>query len=184
MKHLAVAVAGVSVALVAVAAQAPAPKPTPGTAKVWSVPRTPEGKPDLQGNWTNETLTPLERPSGVTSLVMSEAEASLLVDPPDGRVPSITPEAQQRQLERAAANRGRGQYGHPELRPLAERCITSFGSSGGPPMLPNYFDNNNYQIVQTSDHVMILVEMVHDVRTTPSKTHSALVRRLDRKVGS
>ena len=40
----------------------------------------------------------------------------------------------------------------------------SFGSNAGPPMLPNYFYNNNYQIVQTKDHVMILVEMVHDVR--------------------
>jgi hypothetical protein len=40
----------------------------------------------------------------------------------------------------------------------------SFGSNAGPPMLPNYFYNNNYQIVQTRDHVMILVEMVHDVR--------------------
>ena len=227
MTRLAFAIAGVSVALVAVAAQAPAPKPARAGLTVWSAPRTLDGRPDLQGNWTNETLTPLERPTGVTSLVMSEAEAarlekgtaerrdrlgqpsdperpappqggdgstgaagnvggynnfwlapgervaridgvprtSLLVDPPDGRVPPFTAEAQQRQRERAAANRGRGQYDHPELRPLAERCITSFGSSGGPPMLPNYFYNNNYQIVQTKDHVMILVEMVHDVRT-------------------
>ena len=227
MKRMALAVAGVAVAIASIAAQGPTPKPVVPDGRTWSVPRTPDGKPDLQGNWTNETLTPLERPSGATSLVMSEAEAarlekrtadrreelaqpsdpnrpappqggdgstgaagnvggynnfwlapgermarvdgvprtSLIVDPPDGRVPPITPEAQQRQRERAAANRGQGQYDHPELRPLAERCITSFGSSGGPPMLPNYFYNNNYQIVQTKDHVMILVEMVHDVRT-------------------
>ena len=40
----------------------------------------------------------------------------------------------------------------------------SFGSNAGPPMLPNYFYNNNYTIVQTKDHVMIMTEMVHDVR--------------------
>jgi hypothetical protein len=50
------------------------------------------------------------------------------------------------------------------MRPLAERCIMSFGSNAGPPMLPNGFYNNNYQIVQTKDHVMIMTEMVHDVR--------------------
>jgi hypothetical protein len=46
---------------------------------------------------------------------------------------------------------------------LGERCIMSFGSSAGPPMIPLLY-NNNYQIVQTQDAVMILVEMVHDVR--------------------
>ena len=50
------------------------------------------------------------------------------------------------------------------MRPLADRCLLSFGSNAGPPMLPNYFYNNNYTIVQTKDHVMILTEMVHDVR--------------------
>src|SRR5262249_54729398 len=90
--------------------------------------------------------------------------SSLIVDPPDGKVPPLTAEARQRNAARAAAIRGRGQYDHPELRPLGERCIMSFGSNAGPPMLPNYFYNNNYQIVQTKDHVMILVEMVHDVR--------------------
>ncbi len=40
----------------------------------------------------------------------------------------------------------------------------SFGSNAGPPMLPNYFYNNNYQFVQTKDSLMVLVEMVHDVR--------------------
>jgi hypothetical protein len=59
---------------------------------------------------------------------------------------------------------GAGQYDHPESRPLGERCLLSFGSSSGPPMLPNYFYNNNYEIVQTPDSVMILVEMVHDAR--------------------
>ena len=57
---------------------------------------------------------------------------------------------------------GRGQYDHPEYRPLAERCLLSFGPTT--PLVPNYFYNNNLQIVQTPDHVMILMEMVHDAR--------------------
>jgi hypothetical protein len=223
MSKVAITIAGVFVALASIGAQAPSPK---SAAKTWTVPRTPDGKPDLQGNWTNETLTPLERPNGVTSLTMSDEEAarlekgiaarrerlaqpsdpnrpappqggdgstgaagnvggynnfwlapgekvarvdgvartSLIVDPPDGRVPALTADARKRQQDRQAANRKFGQYDHPELRPLAERCMTSFGSNAGPPMLPNYFYNNNYQIVQTKDHVMILVEMVHDAR--------------------
>jgi len=48
-------------------------------------------------------------------------------------------------------------------RPLAERCLLGFGSTSGPPMMPVLY-NNNYQIVQTPDAVMILVEMVHDAR--------------------
>lgn len=193
----------------------------------WKMPRTPDGRPDLQGTWTNATITPVERPSKFTRLVLTEAEAaelekavadrierldapsdpnrpappkggdgstgaagnvggynyfwidagtkvavvngerrsSLVVDPPDGKVPPLTEEARKRSADRMAALRARGgEYDHPEFRPLAERCLLSFGSSSGPPMLPNYFYNNNYQIVQTPDHVMILVEMVHDVR--------------------
>ena len=59
---------------------------------------------------------------------------------------------------RAGRGRGRrarrkqgGEFDHPELRPLGERCITSFGNNAGPPMLPNYFYNNNYTIVQGKD---------------------------------
>jgi hypothetical protein len=48
-------------------------------------------------------------------------------------------------------------------RPLSERCIIGFGSTARPPMLPVLY-NNNYQIVQTPDTVVILVEMVHDTR--------------------
>jgi len=53
------------------------------------------------------------------------------------------------------------------MRSLAERCLVSFGSNAGPPMLPNYFYNNNCMIVQTDDHVMIMTEMVHDARIIP-----------------
>jgi hypothetical protein len=63
----------------------------------------------------------------------------------------------------AAVRGGRGSFDNPENRSLGERCILSFGSSAGPPMLPLLY-NNNYQIVQTRDDVAIEVEMVHDVR--------------------
>jgi hypothetical protein len=90
--------------------------------------------------------------------------SSIVVDPPDGRVPALTAEAKQRLSERAAQAKKFGEFDHPELRPLSDRCLLSFGSNAGPPMLPNYFYNNNYQIVQTRDHLMIMTEMVHDIR--------------------
>ena len=220
MKPLALALVAALCALTSVAGQAPVSITKPG-----SVPRTPDGKPDLQGNWSNATMTQLERAEGTTlamtkeeveklergfadrverlgqasdpnrpappkggdgstgaagmvggynnfwidsgdsvAVVNGEYRRSLIVDPPNGRVPAQTVEARERAQQRLAMAKGRGQYDHPELRPLAERCLMSFGSNAGPPMLPNYFYNNNYQIVQTKDHVMILVEMVHDVR--------------------
>ena len=58
----------------------------------------------------------------------------------------------------------RGSYDNPEQRPLGERCLLGFGSTSGPPALPDYFYNNLHQIVQTPDSVMILTEMVHDAR--------------------
>jgi hypothetical protein len=82
---------------------------------------------------------------------------SLIVDPADGKVPPLTAEARKR-----AAGLG-GRFDSVKDRPLAERCLLGFGSTSGPPMLPVLY-NNNYQIVQTPDHVMILVEMVHDAR--------------------
>jgi hypothetical protein len=57
-----------------------------------------------------------------------------------------------------------GSYDDPERRPLGERCLLGFGSTSGPPALPNYFYNNLHQIVQTPDAVMIQTEMVHDAR--------------------
>jgi hypothetical protein len=56
-----------------------------------------------------------------------------------------------------------GSFDNPENRPLSERCIM-FGGNVGPPMLPNGFYNNDYNIVQTKDAVAIQVEMVHDTR--------------------
>jgi hypothetical protein len=161
-------------------------------------------RPDLQGIWTNGTVTPLQRPADVASKqVLSEAEAaeyertwleqfrknfppedlqapdldytymdrmkvvasrrtSLILDPPDGRLPALLPAAQAR-----AAARPKSSHDDPELVGLDERCLLSvaFGSSNAsPPMVPNPFGQNFYQVVQTLDHVMIFTETVHDAR--------------------
>jgi hypothetical protein len=111
--------------------------------------------------------------------INGERRTSIVVDPPDGRVPPLTPEARQRTQSRLAQFRAptsdageshdpglepAGSYDDPERRPLGERCILGFGSTSGPPALPNYFYNNLHQIVQTRDAVMIQTEMVHDAR--------------------
>ena len=172
--------------------------------------RTPDGQRDLQGTWTNATLTPFQRPAelgtkefftedeaaafekqriqlndvdrlegtGDTDLarraynnawfdrgtrVVKSRRTSLVVDPPDGRIPAMTPEGQKR-----ADNFRQQQTQHPadgpEDRYLTERCIL-FGAAG-PPMLPEPY-NNNYQIVQSPGYVAILAEMNHDVRIIP-----------------
>src|SRR4030095_3203096 len=92
------------------------------------------------------------------------ARSSILVDPPNGRVPAMTAAGKQRMAERMAQAKTCGEFDGPEVRSLSDRCLTSFGSNAGPPMLPNYFYNNNYAIVQTKDHVMIMTEMAHDAR--------------------
>ena len=93
--------------------------------------------------------------------------SSLLIDPPNGRVPPLTDAGKNRVADIAARRGAFGEFDHPEMRTLAERCLLSFGANAGPPMLPNYFYNNNYTIVQTDDHVVILTEMVHDARIIP-----------------
>jgi hypothetical protein len=178
----------------------------------YQVPRTSFGDPDLQGIWTNATITTLERPDGVENLVLTDKQAavledrrkafyesyeasgqgegtpeagadpggyntvwmdegellarvdgeirsSIVVEPADGRIPY-------RLLARLEMLRYFGRflsYDGPEVRPLGERCMVGFGSTGGPPMLPVLY-NNNYQIVQSPGHLMILVEMNHDAR--------------------
>jgi hypothetical protein len=98
------------------------------------------------------------------AVVNGEARSSLITFPDNGRMPALTPFAQQWRAEQAAARRQFDQYDHPELRSVGERCIMSFGRNAGPPMLPNGFYNNNYTIVQTADYVMIMTEMIHDTR--------------------
>lgn len=83
---------------------------------------------------------------------------SIITDPENGKVPYS------QQAKKAFFQKAR-QMGtdNPEQRPLGERCLVGFGSSGGPPMLPVLY-NNNYQIVQAPGYVMILAEMNHDAR--------------------
>ncbi len=185
-----------------------------GPAKSAAVPRAADGHPDLEGIWTNATITPMERPAQFKTLNITDAEAatfekaqaddlqsedgqsdgkiiraagssgtggynvlfvdrgtqmirvdgvkrsSLIIDPADGRVPPITEEARNRN---AAMMRNFNRYDDVKERPLSERCIIGFGSTAGPPMMPVLY-NNTYQIVQNKNTVMILVEMVHDVR--------------------
>lgn len=94
--------------------------------------------------------------SGTT--VVRTRRTSLVIDPPDGKVPPLTPEAERRQKALAEARKLRGPADNPEDRNLWEQCITR----GVPTvMLPQPY-NNNYQIFQTRDHVIILAEMIHD----------------------
>jgi hypothetical protein len=169
-----------------------------------TLPRTPDGHPDMQGFWTNATFTPFERPqnlAGKEFFTAEEAEAfaqkrqqdeenqpqddihydnvlwqreklpksvsnlrtSIVVDPPDGRIPAQTPEAKQRAAQRAEVRKA-GSQSDVENRTLSERCI--IWPHVGPPMLPTGY-NSNLQIVQTPGHVMILQEMIHEVRAIP-----------------
>ena len=191
-----------------------------GDADSWTAPRTPDGKPDLQGVWANNNATPLERPEQLADKsTLSDAElaefkeraaklfndeagdaafgdsvfhaalsdtknhtstdgqtgnynwfwlaqrefsdnrTSLVIDPPDGRIPELTPEGQAKTAE-LKANRRRPPRG-PEDRHLGERCITF----GVPRLGAGY--NSYYQILQTPDTVAVMMEMIHDTRIIP-----------------
>jgi len=96
--------------------------------------------------------------------ITPDRRTSLIIDPPDGRVPPLTPAAQKLAAERAALSRGH-EFDGPENRSLAERCIAV--PNAGPPMLPaNY--NANYQIVQAPGYVALVSEQIHDVRIIPT----------------
>ena len=99
--------------------------------------------------------------------VDGKKRSSLVVDPPDGRIPALTPEAQKRISVRAdeSANTGSPDVpSDPEQLSQADRCLLGFDMSTIPPTLPNYFYNNLKQIVQTPGYVMILNEMIHEAR--------------------
>ena len=96
---------------------------------------------------------------------------SLILDPPDGRVPPLTAEAQRRMEERREYARQHPADG-PEDRSLMERCLLF--PTTGPPMLPSFYNGTifgplttNYQIVETRDYVIIYIELNHEVRRIP-----------------
>src|SRR5262245_34991528 len=95
--------------------------------------------------------------------VVGTKRSSLIIDPPDGRLPALTASGQAAADARAAARRDRGPADGPEDRSLPERCLLF---NAGPPLLPGPY-NNNLQIVQTRDYVAIANEMIHDVRIVP-----------------
>ncbi|HXC21464.1 MAG TPA: hypothetical protein VNV13_08290, partial [Steroidobacteraceae bacterium] len=208
-------------AIAALAAPAVFADTTALAAGAYKAPMNAYGQPDLEGTWTNATLTALERPKeygtrkamtpdevkkiegGAAQLfaadaaprdpkvkttdlphdcglgfsgagcgynaawidpgstvmrVNGEPRTSFITDPPDGRLPPYKPGVTVPNMFM------RAHYGeNPENQTLAERCLTSFGYSAGPVMLPLLY-NNNYEIAQSKDTVAIVVEMVHDVR--------------------
>ena len=104
--------------------------------------------------------------------VGEDRRTSLIVDPPNGRVPPFTVGEQRRMAEQARVRRGLGlhelTYGGwvADMGPghLAVRCIVGFNS--GPPMTPSAY-NNNMQLFQTENHIVVLNEMVHSARVIP-----------------
>jgi hypothetical protein len=207
-------------AMSALAAPAVLAEATP-ISGAYKAPMNAYGQPDLEGTWTNATLTVLERPKeygtrkvmtaeevakiegssaqlfaadnaprdpkvkttdlphecglgfsgagcgynaawidpGTTVMrVNGEPRSSFITDPADGRLPPYKTGVTAPGMEQYAR---RGE--NPENMALSERCLSSFGYSAGPVMLPLLY-NNNYEIAQTRDTVAIVVEMVHDVR--------------------
>ncbi len=94
--------------------------------------------------------------------VIGTRRSSLIVDPPDGKIPPLTPEGRKRGEARAALLRGPA--AGPEDRNLWERCI--LGGNAGPPMTPGAY-NNNVQLFQTPESVVLLNEMINDARIVP-----------------
>jgi hypothetical protein len=135
--------------------------------------RTPLQRPAALGTkqfYTAEELAKLRRPDHDAAPAPGDpgtynqfwwdegdflTQTSLIVDPPDGRIPPLTPEGERRRALRA---RGEDRADSPEERNLAERCITRSA-----PKLPGGY-NNNFQIVQTPGYVLIFQEMIHDAR--------------------
>jgi hypothetical protein len=95
--------------------------------------------------------------------VIGSRRSSLIVDPPDGRMPPRSAEGKERDAALRAAARSRGPSDNPEDRSLWERCVTRGVPEG---MLPGAY-NNNLQILQTRDYVLLISEMIHDARVVP-----------------
>ncbi len=180
--------------------------------------RSGPSRPDLQGIWTNGTVTTLERPpdfadkahftpeeaaefertfpdrvlkrfgseavmqTDFTDIyldrnemkVLPDRRTSLIIDPPDGRLPPQLPAAAARAAEHPVGN------ANPEEFALGERCLvhTQRGAStASPPLIPIFFGGMNYfQIVQTDDSVVIVSELVHDASTPPTSAPIRVIR--------
>jgi hypothetical protein len=163
--------------------------------KAWTPSRTPDGQPDLQGMWTNGTITPLERTAefaGKTTLteleaaafekriaeersrppkagevtetwlepgtkVLSSRQTSLVIDPPDGRIP-LTAAAEAKRDD----NFAHSSDSYERMGPR-ERCITR----GMPAEMFPAGHSNAYQIVQTPGYFMLLSELIHEAHIIP-----------------
>jgi len=219
---LVIAIATLSISFVA----AQAPKKVTKAA----IPKTPWGDPDLQGVWNDATSTPLQRPNGASTDVLSDEEAaefqaqlandlsrdrrdggaevdvnraynehwmdsrrlkitadhrtSLIVDPPDGRIPPLvplSPEREKARVARAAAN-ARFNAGLPENyldMSLPVRCIIRTDS---PPYLPTIY-NNDFQIFQSPGYVVIAPEMIHSARVIPLNDRPHINKNLHQWLG-
>jgi hypothetical protein len=180
---LAIAVGIAAAAIVAAAGQEQtAPANAGELTKDWTPPRTPDGQPDLQGIWTNYTSTPFEVPdesdtpelyagdvdgtgrgTGPTAFLTDSSDrqltkaTSLVVDPPNGRVP-IMPWAEERRNYKLAHIQDDWENHTPW-----ERCITR-GVPGG--LFPAGY-GSGYQILQTPGYVAIVYEMIHEARIIP-----------------
>jgi hypothetical protein len=113
---------------------------------------------------------------------LTDRRTSLIVDPPTGRIPALTTEAQARAAARVQARREHGPVDDPEDLPLNTRCLQF--STAGPPMLPGVY-NNNVQIVQTRGYIALVNEMIHDTRIIPldGRPHGALPRWMGDPIG-
>jgi len=94
--------------------------------------------------------------------INGEFRTSAIIEPADGRMPEVKPEARERMLAARGGRRGRTNDG-PEGRSLGERCLVAFGNLSGPVMSPIIY-NSHLQFVQSPGYVTIVAEMVHDAR--------------------
>lgn len=185
----------------------------------WTVPRTSDGHPDMQGVWANNSMTPLERPltfgmrttmtdaelevlkkkatammdggdaffadelfnaalEGKTKFKSADTETgnydqtwlservfdnrtSLIIDPPDGRIPALVPEAVERAREQAAARQIRGPADQAQDLSLGTRCV-AFGT---PNLRAGY--QSYFAIAQGPGVFALTSEMIHDTRIFP-----------------
>ena len=238
MKHSligAVIVAGLVAGSVSILAQqaVPRPKAPPAPVRVisseptnFTPKRTLDGQPNISGDWSNATYTPLERPAELKdkafftpeeaaafaqrrldglyaqpadalhyddAIWMSEKtpkglnslRTSMVVDPPDGRIPPVLPEAQKRIDAATAARRGVDPSASVQNRGITERCLTSVNLTwphDGAPMFPEGY-NSNLRITQAPGYVVIEQEMVHNARVIPLDGRPRLGEGLRQYIG-